>query len=226
VRDTLSRSVCGGRAGCAWRASLAGARSEERALKRSYFESYCGYGPYDEDYRYHSGIDHCISIVDHFGIPVRSVLVLGAATGRVLEDFDAVWDLRPYGCELSRWAHARIPARYRRRIERADLRRYVRTLDRAGRRFDLCFSNALVYVEADEIPELLAACARIAGHFHFWSSTSEDHEAGDRWRVTTRSRKWWRRRFAQAGFEPTRSPYLWRSSLAAELASSRRLASR
>ncbi len=94
-------------------------------MDRAYFERYCGYGSYDENYLYHSGIDHSIEICDHFGLPIKSVLVLGAATGRILKHFEDAWGVRPYGCEISRWAHAGIPPRSRRRI--AALR-----LDRLG----------------------------------------------------------------------------------------------
>lgn len=180
-------------------------------MKKAYFTDYCGRGPYDESWLAHSRIEHCISIVERVGIQVRTVLVLGAATGRVLEHLEASWGIRPSGCEISRWAHARIPARFRRGISCRDMRPYVRDLVRRRARFDLCFSNALVYLRADEMPAFLDGCSRVAGHFHFWSSTTDDCEPGDTYRVTLRSRSWWRRRFLENGFAPTRSPYLWRS---------------
>lgn len=145
-------------------------------------------------------------------IPVRSVLVLGAATGMVLADFHAAWGVRPYGCELSRWAHARIPQRYRERIRCSDMRGYVPSLERSHSEFDLVFANSLVYLHPHEIDGFLDSCGRIASHFHFWSSTTEDKAEHDPYRVTLRPRTWWRRRFVGAGFEPTRSPYLWRST--------------
>jgi hypothetical protein len=180
-------------------------------IDAAYFRDYCGRGPYDENYLYHSRVDHCIAIADRLGIEVRSVLVLGAATGRVLAHFEEAWGVRPHGCEVSAWAHARIPARYRKRIERSDMRRYVRDRLRRRRTSDLLFTNALVYLEAREIDGFLGRCSRISGHLHFWSSTTEDRERGDRYRVTTRSKRWWRERFTRSGFSPTRSPYLWRS---------------
>jgi hypothetical protein len=180
-------------------------------IDAAYFRDYCGHGPYDESYLYYSRVDHCIEIVDRLGIEVRNVLVLGAATGRVLAHFDEAWGIRPHGCELSAWAHARIPARYRRYIERADMRRYVRDRIRSRQTYDLVFTNALVYLPAREIAGFLERCSRISGHLHFWSSTTEDLEPQDRYRVTTRSKRWWRARFTQSGFSPTRSPYVWRS---------------
>jgi len=181
-------------------------------VDREYFEQYCGQGSYDENYAYHSGIDGCIEICDHFGLDVRSVLVLGAATGRVLEDFEQAWRIRPHGCEISRWAWSRIPAHYRRRIERADMRGYVRRLASRGERFDLIFSNSLVYLKPGEVRAFLALCSPICAHFHFYSSTSEAYAPGDRWRTTLRPRRWWREAFIASGFEPTRSRYLWRST--------------
>jgi hypothetical protein len=180
-------------------------------VDKAYFADYCGYGSYDENYLFHSGVEHCIDIVDRFGIEVQSVLVLGAATGRVLEHFDEAWGTRPWGCEISRWAHARIPGRYRRRIRRADMRRYVPDLLDRHRTFDLAFCNALVYLRSGELPFFLDACSRLCSYFHFLSSTSEDCEAGDSYRATLRPRSWWNRTFRCSGFSPTRSRYLWRS---------------
>ncbi len=181
-------------------------------MDRPYFERYCGSGAYDENYLDHSGIEHSIKICDRFDLPIKSVLVLGAATGRVLEHFEDAWGLRPYGCEISRWAHTRIPPRYRRRIACADMQRYVPELARKGRTFDLIFSNSLVYLEAAAIPDLLVLCSRLCEHFHFYSSTSEDFEPKDPYRVTLRSRAWWRNAFISNGFVPTRSRYLWRAN--------------
>ncbi len=180
-------------------------------MNRRYFERYCGEGSYDENYLYYSGIEHSIEICDHFGLPIESVLVLGAATGRVLKHFEGSWGVRAYGCEISRWAHARIPPRYRRRIACADMRRFVPELVRKGRTFDLVFSNCLIYLEAAEIPDFLTVCSRLGGHFHFYSSTSESFEPSDPYRVTLRPRRWWCDAFISNGFAPTRSRYLWRS---------------
>jgi len=178
---------------------------------RSYFTNYCGAGSYDENYMMYSGVDHCVEIVDRFKLDVESIVVLGAATGRVLRDLDRAWGVRPEGCEISRWAHARIPVRYRSRIACSDMRRYVPRLLRADRRFDLIFSNSLVYLAPAEVEPFLVCCSRIGAYFHFYSSTSESYEAGDQCRVTLRPRRWWRARFLATGFAPTRSPYLFRS---------------
>lgn len=184
-------------------------------MDRAYFEDYCGYGSYDEQYLFHSRVEHCIEIADRFGIEVKSMLVLGAATGQVLRHFEDAWGVRPYGCEISRWAHRRIDPRRRRRICCSDMRRYVPELARKGRRFDLIFSNALVYLHRREIPAFLSVCSRVGCYFHFWSSTREDHEPGDSYRVTLAPRRWWSGAFRTSGFSGTRSPYLWRSDVLA-----------
>ena len=180
-------------------------------MDEAYFRHYCGYGPYDQNYLLHSGIEHCISIARRLDLRIESVLVLGAATGRVLEHFERSWGVRPWGCEISEWAHARIPGRFRRRIARRDMRDYLPWLLERRRRFDLLFTNSLVYLSAPELPEFVGRCSLVAGHLHFYSSTSEAFEPGDRYRVTLRPARWWRRLFAGNGFAPTRSPYVWRS---------------
>ena len=182
-------------------------------MERAYFERYCSAGDYDENYLFHSGIEHCIEICNRFELEIGSVLVLGAATGQVLRHFDEAWEVRPHGCEISRWAWSRIAPVYRRRIACSDMRRYLPRLARSGRDFDLIFSNSLVYLKPREIPPFLALCARMSGWLHFYSSTSESFEPDDPYRVTLRPRAWWRRTFVKTGFAPTRSPYLWRSTV-------------
>ena len=180
-------------------------------MDRAYFERYCQRGPYAEIWRDHSGIENCLGSLRRMRLRPSSVLVLGTATGEVLAEFERICHVRPYGCELSPWAHARIPVRLRRRVRRADLRRYVPDLVRSEQRFELVFSNSLVYLEERDVAPVLRDCARIGDWFHFWSSTSDDYEAGDRYRTLLRSRAWWRKKFIRAGFAPTRSRYLWRA---------------
>ena len=180
-------------------------------MDREYFEDYCGRGKYADIYLDHSGIENCLATLKRMKVPVRSVLVLGTATGEVLADFKRAFRVTPHGCELSSWAHARIPARFRRRIRRADLRSYVPKLARAGRRFDVTFSNSLVYLRASDIAPVLRDCASVTRWFHFYSSTTEQYEPGDSRRTLLRRRAWWREKFIAGGFSPTRSPYLWRS---------------
>ena len=180
-------------------------------MEKSYFTDYCGEGSYDVLYLQYSGIEHCIRVCDKYDLDVRSVLVLGAATGRVLDHFVDAWGVKPHGCEICDWAHARIPAKLRRRIARADMRDHVPELLARRRTFDLIFSNSLVYLEPREIPRIVDLCSRIGGHFHFYSSTAESYEPNDRHRVTLRPSAWWAKMFRENGFRRTRSPYLWRS---------------
>jgi len=179
-------------------------------VEKSYFENYCQAGAYASNYLLYSGIEHCIYIVDHLGLRVDSVVVLGTATGEVLRHFERAWGIRPRGCEISRWAHRRIPPQNRAQVACADMRRYVPALLARGERVDLIFSNSLVYLEADEVGRFLAQCRTLGRYFHFLSSTSESYEPSDRHRRTLRPRRWWRERFVEAGFAPTRSPFLFR----------------
>jgi hypothetical protein len=186
-------------------------------MNARYFTSYCGRGPYEEIWLDHSGAANCVATLRRMRARVGSLLVLGTATGQVLAHFERELGVRPHGCEISAWAHARIPARHRSRVERADLRRFVPRLARAERHFDLIFCNALIYLEPRDLPAVLEAASRIGAWFHCYSSTSEDHEPGDRDRVTLRPRAWWRARFLEAGWVPTRSRYLWRSTVDASV---------
>lgn len=180
-------------------------------MDRAYFTNYCGRAPYGDIWLEHSGAENCVNTLRRARTPVSSLLVLGTATGEVLVHFERELGVRASGCEISAWAFARIPARQRARVVRADMRRYVPRLAREGRRFDLIFCNALIYLAARDVPPVLEAASRVGDFFHFYSSTREDHEPGDRYRVTLRSRAWWRGVFRAAGWAPTRSRYLWRS---------------
>ncbi len=185
-----------------------------RRVNADYFTRYCGRGPYEAIWLDHSGAANCVATLRRMRVPVGSLVVLGTATGQVLDHFQRELGVRARGCEISRWAHARIPARHRRRVERADLRRYLPRLVREGIQVELIFCNALVYLDARDVPGVLASASQVASYFHCYSSTSEDHEPGDRARVTLRPRRWWRERFLAAGWRPTRSRYLWRSARA------------
>jgi len=90
------------------------------------------------------------------------------------------------------------------------MRTYIPDCVRHNDRSDLIFSNSLVYLKPNEVPRLLEQCRRLCHYFHYMSSTSESYEPGDGYRVTLRPRRWWRERFLDAGFRPTRSPYLFR----------------
>ena len=179
-------------------------------MDEAYFRDYCGYGDYDSQYLFHSGIQHCMEVIDRYALDVRSVLVLGAATGQVLGHFEAELDLVPHGCELSEWAHARIPERYRPSIARADMREYVPQQLELGHRFDLCFTNALIYLQEKDIPPLLRDVASMCRYLHLASSTEEFYEPGDTYVTLLKPRTWWREQLLEAGFRGTRSPYLWR----------------
>ncbi len=180
-------------------------------MNKAYFANYCGYGPYAEHYLYHSGIVHCIQIVERLELQVSSVFVLGTATGEVLKHFEEEWGIRPSGCEVSRWAYNRIPIRYRKRVCLADMRRLVPKLVAHRQSFDLVFSNSLMYLPVGEMGSFLGDCSRICSYFHYQGSTAEDYEAGDVYRVTLQPYKWWNQTFKANGFSRTRSKFLWRS---------------
>ena len=164
---------------------------------------------YDESWRDYSRIDSAIRLAKVRRL--KSTLVLGAATGGVLRDLHKSLGVMPRGCEVSRWAHARIPARYRAQVVCADMRNWVPKLVREGATFDLVFTNSLIYLPSVEILPLLRQIARLGRFVHFESSFSESH-CEDPFRITLKPAIWWARRFREAGFEGTRSRYLWRST--------------
>ena len=155
-------------------------------------------------------VEHCVSIVDRLAIDVRSVLVLGAGTGEVLEHLHKALGVSPRGCEISPQAHARIPRRYRRRIRCTNIGQYILDLLDGRKTFDLIFCNSPLPMEAYEISNFVYRCGRLCGHLHFWNDTSEAHEEGDR--LSIRPDAWWSQTFRANGFAPTPDPHLWRSN--------------
>lgn len=55
-------------------------------MNKSYFGDYCGYGSYDENYLLHSGVEHCISIVD----PGRTRYVIVFGTNLKFDEASAL----------------------------------------------------------------------------------------------------------------------------------------
>jgi len=149
-------------------------------------------------------------------------MVLGAATGRILPVLEKGFPgAKCGGCELNAWAHARIPAPFRRRIRRADMRDYVRALA-PGARFDLAFSNSLIYLPKREVPRFLGDLAPHVRMIHFESSF-RGSACPDPYRQTLESLEWWNCRFARAGYRPVRlkgvrRTYLWETGGAADQA--------
>lgn len=162
---------------------------------------------YDEAWADYSRVHNCLHLIRD--LEIRRMIVIGAATGKVLEAFHEELGLYPRGCEVSAWAHARIPARYRQHIERADMRDYLPRLAKEGMRADLIFTNSLIYLDPLDLPAVLASMAQIGRYVHFESSFKESH-CEDPYRRILKPYAWWARQFQRAGFERTRSKYLWR----------------
>ncbi|MGE0616095.1 MAG: class I SAM-dependent methyltransferase, partial [Bacteriovoracia bacterium] len=166
---------------------------------------------YSQVFREYSAVDECI---EHFQAPgaprLRTICVLGAGTGQVLRIFRKRLHRTPYGCEFSPWAFTRIPRALRARIELRDMRDYIQECPR----FDLIFSNSLMYLRPAEIEPFLITAGKKCRYFHYEGSFL-GNACRDSYRRTLRSEAWWNTRFMNAGFrqvaglwgQPT---YLWK----------------
>mgnify|MGYP003440134445 CR=1 FL=1 len=182
----------------------------KRPFDRPYFENYCSEGAYDDVFLYYSEVRNCIRMLSQAKWEIASVAVLGTATGKVLQEFDQAWNLKPYGCELSAWAYEKIPSTYRRRIHNCDLRDYLPWLRARRRKFDLVFSNSLFYLPKKDIDQVLEDLAAVTRLVHFHTAVQ-----GDPWICIDEPYDWWQAKFAKHGFYRSSSASLWRRQLTA-----------
>ena len=104
-----------------------------------YFRRYAGSGrSYDRVWRDHSYAPELVQQFKHPAAPrLRRICMLGMATGKIGLFLERGMKCKVWGCELSPWAHARIPQPLRRRTRRQDMRDYIAERRRRGERFDL-----------------------------------------------------------------------------------------
>jgi len=187
-------------------------------IDEAFFSNYAGSGrPYAKVWRQYCYFDECCALFRQKDAPrLKSICVLGTASGEILEGFEKKLGLRPQGCEVSRWAWERIPGTYRRRVKCEDMRDYVASAVRAKKKFSLVFSNSFIYLPEREVPAFLAQLARCTEYLHFRSSFSRI-SCPDPWRRTLKSYAWWNERLEEAGFGAIRGArgsrtYVWRSA--------------
>ena len=73
-----------------------------RAIDQDYFLKYAGSGKaYDRVWRDHSWVEECIGQFKAPSAPrLKSICILGAATGHILKEFHRAFDIKPKGCEI------------------------------------------------------------------------------------------------------------------------------
>lgn len=180
-----------------------------------YFHAYAGTrDSYDQVWREHSYVEE---LVEQFREPtapkIRNVYVLGMATGKVGRLLEKKLGITAWGCEFSPWAHARIPQPMRRRVRREDMRVCAQKLVAQKRKFDLLYSNSLIYLEKADLPRFLSRMAKVGRILHFNSSFA-GKSCPDPARRTLETYDWWNRQLKKAGFRELRGPrgrrtYLW-----------------
>lgn len=175
-----------------------------RPIDRRYFRRYAGSrDPYWKVYRAYSGIDALLKLLKEPGAPkLKRITVLGTASGQILKRIWLETGVRPHGCEIVPEMVARIPAEFRRKVKTEDLRDYLKRPEK----WDLIFSNSLMYLPQREIPGILKRAARITRYFHFEGSFLEAR-CPDEYRQTLRSLSWWEREFERAGFQVLRTAW-------------------
>lgn len=187
------------------------------SIDEGFFKNYAGSGkPYNKVWRQYCYFDECCALFKSKDAPqLKSICVLGAATGQVVEGFSKKFDAKIYGCEISGWAHSQINQTLRSRIKLMDMRRYIKEMHLKKKVFDLTFSNSLIYLEEKHIPLFLKKLSKVTKYLHVKSST-QGAMCPDPYRKTLKPYKWWLNKYAEAGFVPVpgtkrQRTYLWKS---------------
>jgi len=193
--------------------------TKKSKIDREYFQNYAGRGQdYDSVYEEHSAIPECIALFKMPGAPrLKKICVLGAATGRVLEDFYKAFGVLPHGCELNPWAHSQISRRFQKRVVLQGMRPYLQNAIDSEKVFDLLFSNSLIYLPPSEAVVTIGKISQLARYVHFDSSFLGS-ACPDPYRKTLKSYQWWAKNFDRFGFEEVRllrkkRTYLWKNLL-------------
>ncbi len=166
--------------------------------------------PYHQIWKEYNSVVDCVKILDR-DVPsgIKSVVVLGTATGEILKFFDSSWNTRPYGCELSEWAYRQIPHPYRERVKNQDMRQYVKEFQI---RVDIVYANSFMYLAEQDISLVLKECARI-GRFVFADLSYSECFEYDRHRKVLKPHRWWRDKFREAGLVPFKKyRRIWQSA--------------
>ncbi|HVJ64258.1 MAG TPA: class I SAM-dependent methyltransferase [Bdellovibrionota bacterium] len=186
-------------------------------IDEKFFKNYAGSGrAYARVWRQYCYFDECTALFKDPQAPtLKSICVLGTATGEICEAFYKKFGVKPYGCEVSRWAHRQTKDEFRSRVRCRDMRDYVSDIVESGKRFTLVFSNSLIYLPEADVPKILRELSRCTDFLHCRSSTSGS-KCPDPWRQTLRPYAWWNEQISRAGFRVVpgakgQRTYLWQS---------------
>lgn len=185
------------------------------AAAQRYFARYSGSGrSYAKVWRDYS---YCDEVLEQFTAPgaprLKSICVLGTGPGQILKEFAKKLPVRVYGCEVNEWAFRKIPVKFRKNVKCESMQKYLRDCARKNRRFDLIFSNSLVYLEPSELGAVLDDVFATSKYFHF-NCSFLGKACPDPYRKILRSKRWWNRQFVKHGFRSLKNArghhtYLW-----------------
>lgn|GEM_PF-1179290 len=188
------------------------------SIDDEFFENYAGSGkPYSKVWRQYCYFDECCALFRQKDAPkLKSICVLGSASGEILAGFDKKLGIKPYACELNEQAFGRTPAAYRRRAKCEDMRDYIARVRADGKVFSLVFSNSFIYLPEKEVLKFLKEVSLVTRYLHFRSSFSRI-SCPDPWRRTLKPYAWWNEKLAKAGFAAIPGvrgsrTYLWQSA--------------
>ena len=178
-----------------------------KPIDQEYFDNYCQRDqPYNQCWEEHTAVNTLFRDWPYLGGQVTDMIVLGTADSSILRKLEQlVPSVR--GCEIYKPI---IPKHDLDscKVANEDMRKFVWDSVKHFARTDLIFTNALVYLEEDEMTDFLYRCRQLSKFMHHASSVQE-LAAPDPYRTTLKPERWWYERFWEAGWILTDFPYMW-----------------
>lgn len=163
-------------------------------IDKSYFNNYGG-GHYLDTYKNHTfTADEIIQDIRLQGESISTLLDLGCAYGNLVRDFREL-GIRAYGLDnIEEVILNSVVPKYCFKMD-------IRDLDKVDFKFDLVYSNSLMYLYPQEIPQILNKIHKICGrYFYLCVPFLEDTYFQDTYRKFLASRVWWEISLKNQGF--------------------------
>lgn len=161
----------------------------------SYFENYGGF-PYSVNYQnFTIDAERIVEDLINKGIDFKTILDAGCASGELVRDLRSL-GVKAYGIEQNKDILERcVIPQYCVHMSIQDLKNI------ADDKFDVIYTNSLMYLHPDEIPDILHTFYKVCKKaVYLCCPYLKDSNFRDDFRAFLATKEWWDRKFIQAGF--------------------------
>lgn len=180
-----------------------------KLIDKAFFENYASTGKhYNEIWRSYTGFNIFKEYLKDYP-EWKFCLVLGSATGKILEALDKECNIQPTGMEISEYAfNESLKYADEYVLFHGDIRELITSMPYG---VDVIYSNSLMYLPEEDIVPFLKECPQV-GKYFFWYGSMQGFSVEDSYRVTLQPYEWWNEQFEKAGFVQVKR-YLWKKSI-------------